>query len=100
MPNVDNLIPFNKLTEEEQRKIASMGGKASVEARRRRKTLKEELLLLLEENDNQKNITVALLNEAAKGNTKAFEIIRDSIGEKPIEVQQIIETPIINDNID
>jgi len=36
-----NLIPFSELTQEEQRSIASKGGKASVEARRRKKELRE-----------------------------------------------------------
>lgn len=37
----DNLIPFNKQTEEEQRENAKKGGIASGEARRRKKTLKD-----------------------------------------------------------
>ena len=41
MANEKNLIPFNKLTESQQREIASKGGKASVEAKRKRKTLKK-----------------------------------------------------------
>jgi hypothetical protein len=83
---IENLIPFNELTEEEQRALASKGGKASVEARRRKRTLKEELLLLLEEADNQKNISVAMLKQAMEGNVKAFEVIRDTVGEKPKDV--------------
>lgn len=41
--NDKNLIPFENLTESEHRKICSMGGKASGEARRRRKTQREFL---------------------------------------------------------
>lgn len=37
----ENLIPQNMRTKEEQRDIATMGGKASGEARRRKKTLRE-----------------------------------------------------------
>lgn len=83
--NEDNLIPFNELTKEEQREIARKGGKASVEARRKRKTLKEELLLLLEKGDTQEKVSLALIKQALEGNTKAFEVIRDSIGEKPTD---------------
>lgn len=36
-----NLIPFDQLTEEEQREIRSKGGKASVIARKRKKELRE-----------------------------------------------------------
>ena len=92
--NVENLIPFNELTESKQREIASKGGKASVEARRARKTLKEELLLLLKEEKVQETISLALIQEAIEGNnsgsvTKAFEVIRDTIGEKPKEEIQV-----------
>lgn len=85
MANEQNLIPFNEMTETEQRKIASKGGIASAEARKARKTLKEELLCLLEKGDTQEKISLALLQKAMKGDTKAFEVIRDSIGEKPTE---------------
>ena len=90
MANVQNLIPVTKRTPTEQKEISSKGGKASAIAKRNRKTLKEELLLLLENNDTQKNISSALILEALKGNnsgsvTKAFEVIRDTIGEKPKE---------------
>lgn len=69
------------LTAEEQ----SRGGKASVEARRKRKTLKEELLAMLENEEVQQSITTSLIEQAQNGNVKAFEVIRDSIGEKPID---------------
>ena len=36
-----DLIPFNQRTEEEQKKIASMGGKKSGEVRREQKTYRE-----------------------------------------------------------
>ncbi len=45
---VKNLKPFNSLTEEEVRKIASNGGKKSVEARRKKKNLKERFKIGLE----------------------------------------------------
>ena len=41
--NQENLKPFNTLTEEKQREIASKGGKASVEARRKKKVFKEAI---------------------------------------------------------
>ena len=89
MANVDNLIPGgHKLTLEEQ----SAGGKASVEARRKRKTLKEELLLMLEDEEVQKSVTIALINQAQKGNVKAYEMIRDTIEEKPVEKVQSTQT--------
>ena len=85
MAGSDNLIPLNKRTKEEQRAITTAGGIASGESRRARKTLKEELLLLLSEGDTQKTVSVALLKKAMDGDTKAFEVLRDTIGEKPVD---------------
>lgn len=83
--NEENLISLADRTTEEQREIAKKGGIASGKARRKRKTLKEELLLLLEKGDTQEKVSLALIQQALEGNTKAFEVIRDSIGEKPID---------------
>lgn len=78
----------------EAREAARRGGKASGEARRRKKTLREELLYLLEQKSTgrdgkkhtaQEAMSAALLKQAINGNTKAFELIRDTIGEKPTE---------------
>lgn len=76
---------FDNLTADEQAKIARQGGIASGESRRQRKTLKEELLVLLAKGDTQEKISLALLQKAMNGDTKAFEVIRDSIGEKPVD---------------
>lgn len=94
MANEQNLKPFDQLTESEQRAIRSKGGKASGEARRARKTLREELLALLSQDIKTKNgesmntqvaMSSSLIKEALKGNTKAFELVRDTIGEKPVD---------------
>lgn len=83
--NEENLIPFNQMTEEQQREIARKGGIASAEARKRRKTLKEELIALLETNDNNNKISLAILQKALNGDIQAFTTIRDTIGEKPVD---------------
>lgn len=83
--NEKNLIPFNELTEEKQRELARKGGIASGEARRARKTFREELITLLENGNTQEKISVALIQQALEGNTKAFEVIRDTVGEKPVD---------------
>lgn len=91
MANNENLMrPTECLTAEERRERASKAGKASGEARRARRTLKEELIALLSDGDIQERISVALIKEAMNGNnagsvTKAFEVIRDTVGEKPTE---------------
>ena len=50
-----------------------------------RKKLKEALLLLLAKGETQDNICLALIEKAQSGDTKAFEVIRDTIGEKPVD---------------
>ena len=85
MANEQNLIPNSQRTPSERRENARKAGIASGEARRARKTLKETLLMMLEEGDTQNNITLALLDKALKGDTKAYEVIRDTIGEKPVD---------------
>ena len=92
MANTENLVSLAERTTEEQRAIASAGGKASGEARRKRKTLKEELLLILSEGETQKSVTIALIEKAMSGDTKAFEVIRDTIGEKPADKVETKQT--------
>ena len=91
LANTENLVSLADRTTEEQRAIASAGGKASGEARRKRKTLKEELLLILSEGETQQSVTLALIEKAMSGDTKAFEVIRDTIGEKPIDKVMIAD---------
>lgn len=88
----ENLIPLGERTKDEQREIARQGGIKSGESRRARKTLKETLLMMLEEGDTQNNITLALLDKALKGDTKAYEVIRDTVGEKPTDKVEQINT--------
>ena len=89
MANEKNLKPLNTRTKKERREIAVMGGKASGKSRQQRKTLKEELLALLEAGDTQKNISLAMIQQALNGNTKAFEVIRDTVGEKPVDALKL-----------
>ena len=60
------------------------------------KTLKEELKILLSLNETQEKISLALLQQALNGNVKAFEVVRDTIGQKPTDVIENINPPIIN----
>ena len=96
MANEQNLRPGEyKLSQEEAKK----GGKKSGEVRRARKTLREELLALLSQDiktedggslNTQVAMSTSLIKEAIDGNTKAFELVRDTIGEKPIDkVEQV-----------
>lgn len=80
---------------DEAREIGRRGGLKSAQVRAERKTLREELINLLDAELTDKNtgkkmgtreaLSSALIKQALGGNTKAYEIIRDTIGEKPIE---------------
>lgn len=83
MANKDNLKPVR--TKEEARERGKKGGIKSGEVRRERKTLKDELLLLLATGNTQNKVSLALIEKALSGDTKAFEVIRDTIGEKAVE---------------
>ena len=83
MANEKNLKPAR--TKSEARERGKIGGIKSGEVRAARKTLREELLLLLSQGDTQSKMSLALIEKAMNGDTKAFEVIRDSIGEKPTD---------------
>lgn len=101
-----NLVGLQTLSPERRKEIASMGGKKSQEINAKKRTLKEylELALAIEDEegtDKYTKIVKALINEAEDGNVKAFETIRDSIGQKPkeeIEQKQEIKV-VMDDNI-
>ena len=97
MANEQNLRPSEyKLSQEEAKK----GGIASGEARRRKRDIRLALEALLEKEWKDKSgnvmsgteaIALKQMEKAMKGDTRAFEIIRDTIGQKPIERVQITE---------
>ena len=86
MANEKNLKPIRD--SKRARELQEKSAKKQRENVAKRKTLKEELLLLLSTNNNQNKMSVTLLKKAIAGDTKAFEIIRDTIGEKPTEKVQ------------
>lgn len=83
MANEQNLKPVRSKSEARER--GKKGGIKSGKVRKERKTFKEELLLLLSLENMQTKISVALIQKAINGDTKAFEIIRDTVGEKPVD---------------
>lgn len=116
MANEQNLIPFNERTESEKRAIATAGGIASGEARRNKKMLRDCLDYLLEKVDNTAldeegkpmtcaeqlayNLFVKALTETDTAKSaKAFEVLRDTAGQKPVEKVVIseIDTDVINE---
>lgn len=94
MANEQNLKPLNTRAKSEQREIQSKGGKARAKKIKERKTLKEELLtalaLVAEDNKTVQEIgTEALLKKFMQGDPKVYELIRDTIGEKPTDKQEV-----------
>jgi hypothetical protein len=105
----ENLSDFRDLTAEEQRKLASKAGKASVEARRRKKTMREALEHLLyhgkipettkqmmkaegiadDEMTHQMVITRSLIAKAEAGDVQAYNAVCAMIGEKPAEKMEM-----------
>lgn len=71
----------------------------------KRRTMREELEILLAGTIEQKDkngevvatmtrseaLNVALMQKAMKGDTKAYEIVRDTIGEKPVDIVAVAE---------
>ena len=81
-------------------KNSGNGGKARGEQKKRQKTFREALETLLSKEVVDKNgdkydlltaISAKQVEKASKGDTKAFEVIRDTIGQKPVERVEITE---------
>lgn len=85
MANEQNLKPgAHKLTVEEQ----SRGGKKSAEVRREKKLIKDRILERMGEDDWDAMIDGLI--ERSKDSVKDFEVLRDTIGQKPkdsVEIQ-------------
>lgn len=90
MANEQNLIPNSMRSPSEVRENGRKGGIASGKARAVRKTFKEAINGQLDDK-TMTALIKAMVNQAKKGNTKAFEILRDTVGEKPIDRQEIKE---------
>lgn len=94
--NDKNLKPIT--SKKVARELGRKGGLKKAENERKKKTMKEMLdyLLTKEITDSKGNkketleaICIAQIGQALKGNVKAFESIRDTIGQKPTEKKEI-----------
>ena len=106
MANEQNLIPNSERTPEELRRQTRKGGIASGKARREKKMFRETLEALLgmpmkdgkdvsvddiksfaaikgQNISVQEAILIAQIQKAMKGDTRAAEYVRDTIGENP-----------------
>lgn len=100
MANEENLKPFNKLTENEQRKIAQKGGKASAKKRREQKTYAEMAKAMLsakivdenllaelkafgiEDTDVKAYTLLGMIKASGGGSHHAFDRLMELTGEK------------------
>lgn len=98
--NAKNLIPNSERTPQELKEMTSKGGKASGEARRLKRDLRRACETLLEMDIKGKDgtiktgaeaIAIAQLQKALKGDAKAFEMLRDTAGQKPVERIMVAE---------
>ena len=100
MANEENLKPLNKRSKKKARELGAKGGIASGEARRKKRDLKLAMQALLEAEIKDKKtgetmsgaeaIAMAQYRKALRGDAKAFELVRDTSGQKPIEkVEQV-----------
>ena len=97
MANDKNLIPPSA---SEARERGAKGGKASGEARREKKLFQQAVLAALEAKGESGNsvlvdMIAAQVKKAMKGDTRAFEVLRDTSGEKPADK---VEAEVKNDN--
>jgi hypothetical protein len=92
LKNLEMANPANNFNNSE---VARNAQKKSVESRKKNQTLAELLRIALtlqnEETGETNNIAItnAIINKAAKGDVSAYQTIRDTIGEKPVDKQEI-----------
>ena len=103
-----NLIPQSKRTKEKQREIAKKGGIASGEARRSKKSLREAMQVLMDADLTGKDgktmtgteaMAAKAFQAALKGDWKAWELVRDTAGQKPVDKVMVadVEKTIIDE---
>src|SRR5574344_724462 len=115
MAKEDNLKPIKKgqLSKDELKKRQSNGGKKSGEVRTQKRLLKDTIEMMLKlqptpqmvnecaekfgfnPKDLQDIITGGLINKAMSGDSRAFEVLRDTVGQKPKE--EVINTNLNTD---
>ena len=105
MANEKNLKPCeHKFTQEEAKK----GGVASGEARRAKKSLREAMQILMDADLTGKDgktmtgteaMAAKVFQAALKGDWKAWELARDTAGQKPVDKVMVaeVEQSVIDD---
>ena len=94
MANEKNLVPNSERSPNEVRENGKKGGIASGEARRNKKLLREAMQILMDADLTGKDgktmtgteaMAARAFQAALKGDWKAWELVRDTAGQKPIE---------------
>lgn len=120
MANEQNLVPFTSDQDREKaRQNGIKGGIASGKVRREKRLIKDSIEMVLglevknekmreqlkklgiqdEDMTNQLALVVAMVNKGLKGDTQAFNSLRDTIGQKPVERTEVTEVPKIVDDV-
>ena len=99
MAGIDNLIPFNKLTEEEQKEMARKGGIRSGEVRKEKATMRKTLEMLLNEKNGKGKTyrelsTLGLIKGAVDGKAENYKIMLQLLGELEQEISATPELKI------
>ena len=90
-------------TGKQQVEIARQGGIASGEARRAKKSLREAMQVLMEADLTGKDgktmtgteaMAAKAFQAALKGDWKAWELVRDTAGQKPVDKVQTTQTVV------
>ena len=110
MPREEGYKNLIKRTPEELREMAKRGGQANAERIKRQKNLNELAKAILQSDLSKAKardilgdmvellgedtslgavLTMVQAREAQQGNTKAYEVLRDTAGFKPVERQEI-----------
>lgn len=102
----EDLIPMSQRSKEEVKKIASKGGVNSGKARRNKAMLRDCLQILMEKKmldaDGKKitgaeALSVEVFQKALAGDMKAWELLRDTAGQKPVDKVEQTNTNITID---
>ena len=100
MANIDNLIPFNQMSQSERSEIARKGAIASNKVQKEKKTFKMALKELLQEEVKDKKgnpsgktyqdlVNIGLVKGAMKGNAINYKTILETIGELESEKTEV-----------
>lgn len=93
--NPENLVSLADRPLEERQRIGAMGGKKSGESKREKKLLRQCIEELMEREmgtgidgnpiSGAEAISTKLFKKALDGDVRAFEVLRDTAGQKPVE---------------